>query len=172
MRLHALAVLVTLVTSCISGSKKPGYITGGVATAIGIGLLASTQQQDCSSMQLEPALSCASSEVGAATIGTSALIAGLAIITLTAVIPAPDAEPTIAEPTIDGAVLAEVQNLPIVEPSTSDPMLRHLTLHASVAARAGRCLTVEVIAHRIGDIDPGYRDTGFIADPLVAACLK
>ena len=169
MKLLAFVAAVSLLTGCISGSKKPGYIAGGVVSAVGVGLLASTQQQDCSEMELAPAVSCAGSEIGVATIGTSMLIAGLAIITLTAVIPAPAADD---EPKIDAAVLEEVQALQIGEPTTSDPMLRQLTLQASVAARAGRCLTVEVIAHRIDEVDRAYRHAGFIADPLVAACLK
>jgi hypothetical protein len=56
-------------------------------------------------------------------------------------------------------------------PPPKEPMLRQLSLQASVAARAGRCVAVETIADRVAELDRRYRRIGFVADPLVALCL-
>lgn len=88
----AVAVALVALTGCIAGSKKPGYAIGGATAAAGVLLIASTQQRDCSSMEFGDALSCGGEELGSAMLGTYALLAGMGLLTLTAIIPAPGAD--------------------------------------------------------------------------------
>ena len=158
------ALALVLLTGCINGSKKPGFVVGGAAAVAGVVLLASTQQQDCREMSFGDAISCGSGELGAMFLGTTALLAGMGIITLTAVIPTPGEEP---DPKI-----AEARLQPLVAPAAADDMLRQLTVQARDAASEGRCESVEVIAQRVDQLDRAYRYTGFVADPLIAECLR
>lgn len=57
------------------------------------------------------------------------------------------------------------------EPPTNDRHLRQLTLQAGLAARAGHCNTVRVIADRVDDLDDAYRKGGFVSDTAIASCL-
>ena len=164
MRRVALVALLSF-TGCINGSKKPGFVVGGAAAVAGVVLLASTQQQDCTDMSFGEAVSCGSEELGAMFLGTTALLAGMGIITLTAVIPTPGEEEP--EPKI-----AEARLQPLMAPEAADDMLRQLTVQARDAASDGRCESVEVIAQRVDQLDRAYRHNGFVADPLIAECLR
>lgn len=79
---------------------------------------------------------------------------------------------TMGDGTIDPQTIEIVRTLPVPAPRTGDPMLRQFTQQASVAARAGQCLAVRAIAVRVEDLDAGYRQDGFLRDPLVVACLN
>jgi hypothetical protein len=52
-----------------------------------------------------------------------------------------------------------------------NPTLVDLTNQASIAARAGQCTYVEVLAARVSAIDDVYRSAGFLADPAIFDCL-
>jgi hypothetical protein len=56
-------------------------------------------------------------------------------------------------------------------PMTADPLLRRLTLQASIAARAGHCSVVDSVAARVADLDRRYRYSGFVSDRAIVACI-
>ena len=158
----ACLVVVSLVSGCTAGAKRAGYGTGAALAVIGGGMAASSALQ-CTGID------CDDGGFVMGYYGTMALAAGVAIMLLTAV------APSVEDPkrtTLDPKTVALVATLPPLEPSTNDPTLRNFTQQASLAARTGQCLAVRAIAKRVEEHDRSYRYGGFVADPLVDACLQ
>ena len=81
--------------------------------------------------------------------------------------------PTAQEPPPPPLPVVTIPNADTIrDPATTDPTLRQLTNQASLAARAGQCTAVVVIARRIDELDHGYRGHAFVADDHIAACLQ
>jgi hypothetical protein len=193
------AILSILFGGCTAANKQAGYV-GGAAMLVGGALLyASGAGKDCQSLHNNDVLGdgtgCDLSSGMSESLGGLTAIVGAAILVAAMAAPDADAEgpqavaamqpttiqpttiqptaiqPTTIQPTtIQPSTIQYTMDVP--RPLTDDPQLRNFTLQASMAARGGQCSTVQVIARRVEDLDAVYRQNGFLADPVVVACLQ
>jgi len=157
-------VAFVLVAGC--ASRTPGRVVGGALTALGTGVLVKAVAHDCPEPSHEPPsyppvppdlapLGCGVGKLALGSVGVLALAVGLTTLI------------------VNESVGRELPALPSVQPvADDDPELRQLVINAGVAARAGRCKSVEAIADRIATLDPAFRHDGFLRDPAIAACVE
>jgi hypothetical protein len=147
-------------------------VFGGLATAAGIGFLASAVTASCETeMSFEEGLGCgvgAMFETLAGVVLLTTGASGLIYNEVRSTVREPEAAPPVA--VIEHHYVAGAGD--IGEPATADPVLRNLTLQASVAARAGHCAVVRSIATRVADRDRSYRRDGFVTDQAIVRCLE
>lgn len=173
--MNRIAVLFAL-SSCLSNTTpRTKYIVSGAAIVLGTVTLATAgPSPSCNPSTSEGQFGlggfCELSQnmrTGQIILGVTAVLAGIVGIVLTYqrdVPPTPEVEP------VSTTVIAGADT--IREPATTDPMLRQLTAQASMASRAGHCSAVRALGDRVARIDNVYRANGFVADPVIAACLK
>ncbi len=127
---------------------------------------------ECDSADFGKAIACGINRDVAPVMG--GILLGAALVTLIAnetreLPPSDSAEQASAPLREQARVISGADTMP--EPPTSDRQLRQLTLQAGLAARAGHCSTVRVIADRVDDLDDAYRRGGFVSDTAIASCL-
>jgi hypothetical protein len=162
--MRAAVVVVMLVGGC--ASRTPGRVVGGALTALGTGVLVKAVATDCPSARSEPSyppvppdlapLGCGAGKLALGSVGVLTLAVGLTTLI------------------VNESVARELPALPPANAEAADaddPELRQLIINAGVAARAGRCKSVETIADRIAALDPAFRHDGFLRDPAIAACV-
>lgn len=152
-------IVLVFATGC---TVKGKVATGTVMSAVGGALILSTKSEDCSEKEWNEAIGCGIEETGAASLGTGLLIAGVGFLVAAAVTYEDDTRPAMQP-------LAITPGAPMATPHGE--MLQRLTLQAGVAARAGRCTSVEEIARHVEQLDTAYRNGAFLLDVHVAGCL-
>ncbi|MEO8703657.1 MAG: hypothetical protein ABI867_26645 [Kofleriaceae bacterium] len=170
--MHWILVVVVLACGCVT-PRGPGRVGGGVAVAVGGLLIAHGLGSSCgTSDDLEGAVGdlfkCYEKKVVEPRVGGVLVAVGALILLVNELrdvdyVKAPKAE---ASPEV------RVEIEPVPQPDVADPTLQQLTLQASLAARAGRCSAVWVIASRVEKLDSVYRYAGFEHDEGIAACLR
>jgi hypothetical protein len=160
-------VLVLANAGCWGKSRTPGRVGGGVVAGLGTVMLVDGLTSDCDQHieDLDDGVGCGITKEIGPWMGGTMLVIGLLVLIgneLRDLDPPPE---TVVQPP---AVTFESPPAP----ETADPMLRQLTLQASVAARTGHCSTVTAIASRVARIDPVYRREGFERDGKIVSCLQ
>lgn len=144
-------------------SKTPGRVIGGTMVALGTFSVIATHTSTEEPKTINDGVRMSLNEIG----GPIMLITGAVILAFNEFRPASPPAPETAPQGIHRIEGADT----IQAPATDDPQLRRLTLQASLAARAGQCSAVRVIADRVGELDSAFRRGGFVADAAIEACL-
>ncbi len=157
---------------CIGPSRAPGRTVGALVAGTGFLLIARGSSTSCTQESFEESLGCAiDTSVG---IGAGALLlaTGLAVLIYNEARKTerdPDAPEAHAAAALEHHYVEGASE--IREPATADPLLRQLTLQASVAARAGHCSAVSSLAARVATRDRSFRHGGFVVDTAIVRCL-
>lgn len=170
-RIAALALVgIVPMTACLGPSRAPGRIAGAIVTGAGFVMVAEATTTDCSGGAFGDALSCAIGTGLDTAMGAALLSIGLSALLYNELrtVPVEPVEQPLPQLT-ERRYVANAAD--IGEPTTADPMLRQLTLQASIAARAGHCEAVRIVADRVDDLDPRYRRGGFVTDDAISACI-
>ena len=179
MRRSCLALVAAALAVACTGpqhtapSRAGGRVVGGGFAAIGGVLIVVGATKNCTRSDFGAALDCGLGAGLAEAFGAVLVATGLTMVVyneLRTVRPEAPVTPPPPPPIVD-----EIRRIPggdrLPDPPTRDGRLHQLTLQASLAARAGQCSAVRVIAEHVGDLDAPYRRRGFVADPAIAGCL-
>ncbi len=168
-----LALVTCLTLGACGASRTPGRVAGGIITALGGAMAYASATTDTTRDNFGDALSAGIQADMGALLGGMIVVGGLAALVANELRSTEQhAEPAAPPPPPIARVVRTIpggDRLP--EPPTADGRLHQLTLQASLAARAGQCSAVRVIADRVDDLDTSYRRGGFVADAAIAGCL-
>ncbi|MEO8705399.1 MAG: hypothetical protein ABI867_35485 [Kofleriaceae bacterium] len=163
--MHRILLIVAL-GGCWGTSRTPGRVAGGITAGVGAVMLVNGLTSNCEDHieDLNDSVGCGITKDVAPAMGGAMVAIGALILLVNELRDVHYVERAEVTP----PVVLELSP----EPDVADPMLRQLTLQASVAARAGHCSTVTAIASRVERLDPAYRRDGFERDDKIASCLK
>lgn len=164
--------VVLASAGCLGPTKSRGRAAGAITATAGTLLLIDGLTTDCGGADsLGEAIGCGLHQDTAPIFGGALIALGVIVLAVNELrTPAP--EPAGPETAPGAPAAAPVAADPVPRPETDDPVLRQLTLQASVAARTGACSAVTTIASRIARLDPTYRQGAFQRDAKIAACLR
>ena len=152
MRTLVVAVsMVLLLASCATRTGKVAGVVAATSTVVGVATISAPCSDD----------ECATTDAakGVVFFGITAIALATALIAearhaLTEQPPAPPAQPA-----------------PIAEPRpTANPEAVELLVSASIAASAGRCVTVRELGKRLQVLDAALHASAFIVDPAIQRC--
>jgi len=130
-------VLVLANAGCWGKSRTPGRIGGGVTAGFGTFMIVDGLTSNCDDQieDLNDSIGCGITKDIGPWMGGAMLAVGLLVLIANELRDVNPREEPATQPLPRVAIEAPPQ------PETSDPMLRQLTLQASLAARTGHCAT-------------------------------